>query len=310
VTEITDNVASLPHKYCYGIQYSGPLWWIKIRLLVLHIGALCALLMPFDWNLFWLFFFSFVVRMWAVEAGYHRYFSHRAFRTSRFFQALLAFLACTTGQRGVIWWAAYHRKHHQKSEKADDPYGANRSFWYAHMGWYLDPNNLDTDLDLVPDLSRFKELRFLNQRYDLAVIVMALVIFLAGVSGWFGGNVTGLSALLWGFFLPTALITHVTSAINSVGHARVKLGGYRRFCTDDNSVNNFWLSLLTMGGGWHNNHHRYGAGACAGLAWWEIDLSYYILYFLSLFGIVWDLKPIPRQVYVDAGLVQSIADAD
>lgn len=132
MTEITGKVASISHKYCYGIQHSGPLWWIKIRLLVLHIGALCALLLPFDWNLFWLFIFSFVVRMWAVEAGYHRYFSHRAFRTSRFFQALLAFLACTTGQRGVIWWAAYHRKHHQKSEKADDPYGANRSFFDMH----------------------------------------------------------------------------------------------------------------------------------------------------------------------------------
>ena len=307
IMEETISTQVRPH---YGIQHSEPLWWIKARLLIVHAGALGALFLPFDWALFWLFLASYVVRMCAVEVGYHRYFSHRAFKTSRIFQVILAFLACSTGQRGVIWWAAYHRKHHQKCEKEDDPYGANRSFWYAHMGWYLEPKNLDTDLDQVPDFSRFKELRFLNKRYYIAVIAMALFMFIAGAMGWFGDDVTGLSALVWGFFLPTAFILHTTSAINSVGHSRIKLGGYRRFETDDGSVNSFWLSLLTMGGGWHNNHHRYGAGARAGLAWWEIDLSYYILYFLSLLGIVWNLKPVPRQVYVDAGLIQPTVDTD
>jgi stearoyl-CoA desaturase (delta-9 desaturase) len=253
--------------------------------------------------MFWIFLISFIVRMWAVEVGYHRYFSHRAFKTSRAFQMLLAILACSTGQRGVIWWAAYHRKHHQKSEKEDDPYGANRSFWYAHMGWYLDHNNLNTDLDQVPDFSRYAELRFLNQRYYLAVIGMALAMYVTGEMGWFGENVTGLSSLVWGFFLPTVLILHATSAINSVGHARMRLGSYRRFSTDDGAVNSIWLSFLTMGGGWHNNHHRYSAGARAGLAWWEVDPTYYILCLLNMLGIVWDLRPVPRQVFVDAGFM-------
>lgn len=310
MTDIAEEIPVSAPKCRYGIQHSEPLWWIKARLLIVHVGALGALFLPFDWALFWIFIVSFVVRMWAVEAGYHRYFSHRAFKTSRIFQALLAFLACSTGQRGVIWWAAHHRKHHQKSEQADDPYGANRSFWYAHMGWYLDPINLDTNLDEVPDFSRYKELRLLNQKYYLAVIATAVFMYVAGAMGWFGENVSGLSALVWGFFLPTALILHVTSAINSVGHSRVKLGGYRRFSTDDRSVNCYWLSLLTMGGGWHNNHHRYGAGARAGLAWWEIDPSYYILYLLSMAGIVWDLKPVPRQVYVEAGLAQPTTEAE
>lgn len=303
--EMSDGSSSTSTINRYGIQRSEPLWWIKARLLIVHVGAMGALFLPFDWALFWIFLISFTVRMWAVEAGYHRYFSHRAFKTSRIFQLILAILACSTGQRGVIWWAAYHRKHHQKSEKEDDPYGANRSFMYAHMGWYLDPNNLDTNLDQVPDFARFTELRFLNQRYYLAVIGMALLMYVVGAMGLLGENVNGLSSLVWGFFLPTALILHTTSAINSVGHARVKLGGYRRFQTDDGSINSFWLSLLTMGGGYHNNHHRYGAGARAGLTWWEVDPSYYILRLLNLLGIVWDLRPVPRQVFMDAGLMPS-----
>lgn len=305
MTKMAAGTISASIKHHYGIQLSEPLWWIKTRLLIVHLGALGILLLPFDWAMFWIFMISFIVRMWAVEAGYHRYFSHRAFKTSRVFQIILAILACSTGQRGVLWWAAYHRKHHQKSEQEDDPYGANRSFWYAHMGWYLDPNNLNTDLDQVPDFARYTELRFLNQRYYLAVIGMALTMYAAGEMGWFGENVTGLSSLVWGFFLPTALILHATSAINSVGHARKRLGGYRRFSTDDRSVNSVWLSIITMGGGWHNNHHRYGAGARAGLAWWEVDATYYILHLLSMLGIVWNLRPVPRQVFVDGGLISA-----
>lgn len=287
-------------RILYGVQLSEPIWWIKARLLIVHLGSLGIFFIPFQWSLFWLFLSSFVVRMWSVEAGYHRYFSHRAYKTSRVFQSILAFLACSTGQRGVIWWAAHHRQHHQKSEKDDDPYGPNRSFWYAHMGWFLDPKNLDTDLDQVPDFSRYPELRFLNHRYYLAVIGTAVVMYVIGNVGWFGENVTGLQTLLWGFFLPTTLILHATCAINSVGHTRNKQWGYRRFATDDKSVNNFWLSIITLGGGWHNNHHRYGGGARSGLTWWEFDVSFYALRLLEMLGIVWGLRPIPQQVLLEA----------
>jgi stearoyl-CoA desaturase (Delta-9 desaturase) len=280
----------------YGVQQSEPLWWIKARLIIVHLGSVGIFFLSFHWPLFWLFLISFIVRMWAVEAGYHRYFSHRAFKTSRLFQSILAFLACSTGQRGIIWWAAHHRQHHQKSEKDDDPYGPNRSFWYAHMGWFIDRENLDTDLDQLPDFSRYPELRFLNHRYYLAVIGTAVAMYMVGDVGWLGENVTGLQSLVWGFFLPTTLILHATCAINSVGHARNKQRGYRRFATDDQSVNNFWLSIITLGGGWHNNHHRYGGGARSGLAWWEFDATYFALRLLEMLGLVWALRPVPQQV--------------
>jgi stearoyl-CoA desaturase (delta-9 desaturase) len=168
------------------------------------------------------------------------------------------------------------------------------------MGWFLDREKLDTDLDLVPDFSRYPELRFLNHRYYLAVIGTAVAMYIVGYVGWLGENVTGLQSLVWGFFLSTTLILHATCAINSVGHSRNKQRGYRRFATDDQSVNNFWLSIITLGGGWHNNHHRYAGGARSGVTWWEFDVTYYALRLLEMAGIVWTLRPIPQQVLLEA----------
>jgi stearoyl-CoA desaturase (Delta-9 desaturase) len=286
----------------YGIQKTESITVIKIRLVVVHVGALAAFFVPFDWTLVWLLAASWLLRMFGVEAGYHRYFSHRAFKTSRVFQFLLGALGAASGQRGPLWWAAHHRSHHRHSDQDGDLHSPREGFWHSHLGWLLDKKNVDTDLDAIPDFARYPELRWLNKFYHVPMLLLLVGLAVAGANGWFGPNVGGWSAVLWGFFLPTAGVLHVTLAVNSIAHLRGRLGGARRFETQDDSVNHAWLAIPTTGASWHNNHHRYGAAARAGFAWWEIDLSYIGLKVLEACRVVRDLRAVPAEVLAEARL--------
>lgn len=280
----------------YGVQSSSQRAH-NLRFAVLHAGALGVLFVPFDWSLVWLAICTYAVRMFGVTAGYHRYFSHRAFRTTRVFQFVLALLATLSGQRGVLWWAALHRDHHRHSDKEGDIHSPARGgFWHGHMGYLFDPKNAATDLDRVPDLSRFPELRILNRYYYVALYAMMLALYAAGEAGWLGGRINGWQAVFWGFFLSTLVLLHMTLCINSVCHYGGRGGGSRRYATDDASVNHALLAVLTLGEGWHNNHHRYPAAARNGFAWWEIDLTYLLLRVLAVLGVIRDLRAVPREV--------------
>ena len=225
---------------------------------------------------------SYYVRMIAVTAGYHRYFSHRSFKTGRVFQFILAFLAQTSSQKGVLWWAAHHRDHHKYSDQDPDLHSpVKRGFWYAHLMWIFDGTS-DTKWERIQDFARYPELRFLNKYWALPPIVL-------GVATW---AIWGWSALFIGFFLSTVLLWHGSFLVNSVAH----LWGRRRFDTTDDSRNSFLIALVTCGEGWHNNHHHYQASCRQGFYWWEIDLTYYVLKALSWVGIVWDLRAPPRKV--------------
>jgi stearoyl-CoA desaturase (delta-9 desaturase) len=293
----------------YGIQKTESVKVIKTRLVIVHAGALAAFFVPFAWELLALLAVTFAVRMFAVEAVYHRYFSHRAFKTSRAFQFALTLLANSSGQRGALWWASNHRMHHRHSDTAADLHTPLKGFWRSHWGWLMDAGNVDTNLDLIPDFARFPEMRFLNKFYHLPLALLLAGLAAAGALGWFGPNVGAWQAVLWGFFLSTALVLHATLAVNSLAHGRGRLAGYRRFATADASVNNVWLAIPTMGGGWHNNHHRYGAAARAGFAWYEIDLSYIGLKALAAAGLIWDLRAVPEEVLREGGLGSRPADA-
>ncbi|MGQ0653189.1 MAG: acyl-CoA desaturase [Betaproteobacteria bacterium] len=282
----------------YGIQKES-ITVIKIRLLVVHVGAIAAFFMPFDWTLVWLLAASWLIRMFGVEAGYHRYFSHRAFKTSRAFQFVLGLLGASSGQRGPLWWAAHHRSHHRHSDQDGDLHSPRDGFWHAHLGWLLDKKNVDTDLDAIPDFARYPELRWLNRFYLVPMLAFLAALAVAGANGWFGPDVGGWSAVLWGFFLPTAGVLHVTLAVNSIAHLRGRLGGSRRYDTTDGSVNHAWLAIPTTGASWHNNHHRYGASARAGFRWWEVDLSYVGLKLLEACRVVWALRPVPPEVLAE-----------
>jgi len=268
--------------------------------LFLHLGCLGVLWVGWSWTAVTVAFLLYVVRMFAITAFYHRYFSHRTFRTSRFAQFLFAVIGNTAIQRGALWWAAVHRHHHKHSDEEEDVHSPlQKGFWWAHIGWMTSSRNFPTDYSVIPDLARYPELRFLN-RFDLIVpAVFALSLLGLGyvLEHWFPRSGTSPAQIfVWGFFVSTTVLLHATLFINSLAHTF----GRRRFSTGDDSRNSLLLALLTLGEGWHNNHHRFMHSARQGFYWWEIDISYYILRLLSLFGIVWNLRGVPRVVYDEA----------
>ena len=235
----------------------------------------------------------YVLRMFAVTGFYHRYFSHRTFRTSRPMQFVFAVLGASAVQRGPLWWASQHRHHHVHADDEHDTHSPKRhGFAWAHMVWFLTHANFHTRHELVSDLSRYPELRFLD-RFDVLVpLTLALLLFGLGeiLSVWapaLGTN--GAQLLVWGFAISTVVLCHATFTVNSLAHTV----GHRRYATRDDSRNNFWLALLTLGEGWHNNHHHFPGSARQGFYWWEIDMTYYALCGLAALGLIWNLKPVP-----------------
>ena len=225
----------------------------------------------------------YLLRMFAITAFYHRYFSHRTYRTSRVAQFLFAVVAASAAQRGPLWWAAHHRKHHRHADTELDVHSPKQhGFWWSHVGWITSRENFPTDFSQVSDLARYPELRLLD-RYDLIVpALLAAALFAAGGAQW----------LIWGFFVSTVVLFHATCLINSLAHTL----GSRRYDTDDDSRNSFLLAVITLGEGWHNNHHKFPGAARQGFFWWEIDVSYYGLLLLQRLGIIHDLRPVPARL--------------
>ncbi|MEB3223953.1 MAG: acyl-CoA desaturase [Candidatus Sericytochromatia bacterium] len=238
----------------------------------------------------------YLVRMFAITGFYHRYFSHRAFKTSRPIQFLMALLGNTAVQRGPIWWAAHHRHHHVHSDRPEDLHSpVQHGFWRSHTGWFMTGAGFETQARYVPDLLAFPELRWLD-RFDWVAplgLLGGLALLGAALEAWAPGLRTNAGQLvIWGFAISTVVTWHATYTINSLSHQ----WGTRRFATPDDSRNNVWLALLTLGEGWHNNHHHHQASARQGFYWWEIDLAYYGLRLLAAVGLVWDLRPVPPAV--------------
>lgn len=270
--------------------------WLRVLpFLGLHAG--CIAVIWVGWSPFAVAFAAaaWFVRMFAITAFYHRYFSHRAFRTSRAGQFVFAVIGAAAAQRGPLWWAAHHRVHHRASDTPDDPHSPRRGFWRSHVLWILETRNFRTRLEEVPDLARYPELRFLDRFDNLVPLAYAgfTLALGAALARWAPGlGVDAWQLFVWGFLLSTVVLYHSTFTINSLSH----LFGSRRYATSDTSRNNPWLALLTLGEGWHNNHHRYPGAARQGFRWWEYDVSYWLLRLLALFGVVWDLRPVPERV--------------
>jgi len=259
--------------------------WVKsIPFLAVHLIALAAVALgPFSWPLVALALVSYLVRMFAVTAGYHRYFSHRSYRTGRGFQLLLALVGATATQKGPLWWAAHHRDHHRYSDQPDDIHSPVQSgFWWSHVGWFMSSRNDATKLERVRDLARYPELRWLDRYHLVPVVGYAAALWAAG----------GVPFLLWGYFVSTVLLWHGTFLVNSLAH----VVGRRRYDTADASRNSLLIALVTLGEGWHNNHHHYQSTANQGWFWWEIDVTYYALRALASLGVVRDLRTPPPAV--------------
>lgn len=261
-------------------------------IVAMHVGALIAL-----------FHFGFrtidvaiaaglyVLRMFAITGGYHRYFAHRTYKTGRVFQFLLALIGTTSTQKGPIWWSAVHRRHHRESDGPGDVHSpVQKGFWYSHIGWVLTSEHERYDDKEVRDLVRFPELRWLD-RWQVVPVLAYLALTLA-----FGG----LRGVCWWYCVSTVALLHGTFTINSLSH----VFGSRRFSTTDDSRNNWLLAIITMGEGWHNNHHRWQSSTRQGFYWWEYDFTYYILRALAAVGVVHDLREVPKKVLDEGRLVR------
>lgn len=267
---------------------------------LVHLACILAIWSGVSWIALAVCFALYFVRMFGITGGYHRYFSHRTFQTSRVFQFLLGWLGATSGQKGPIWWASHHRHHHRHSDTEEDVHSPVVSgIYYAHVGWVLSSQFIDTRKDQVKDLLKFPELRWLDRNHLIPPTLLAVSVFFFG--SWLNHvapelGTSGFQMLVWGFFVSTVLLYHGTFCINSFTH----LIGKRRFNTSDDSRNNWLLALITLGEGWHNNHHRYPGSESQGMYWWEIDISHYILRGLERFGLVWDLRRYPERIYAEA----------
>jgi stearoyl-CoA desaturase (delta-9 desaturase) len=254
-----------------------------VPFVLVHLACFAAIWTGVTWESLGMCVVLYWARIFGIGAGYHRYFSHRAYSTSRVFQFLLAVLSQSTAQKSVLWWASKHRHHHLHSDTERDVHSPRHTgFVYSHLGWIFSRKHDKADLVKVADLSRYRELMWLH-RYELVPpIALALLCFALG--GWPG--------LVIGFFWSTVLVYHATFCINSLAHVR----GRQRYLTADDSRNNWLLAVFTMGEGWHNNHHAYQSSVRQGFRAWEIDPTFYVLKALAWFGIVWDLKTPPASV--------------
>jgi stearoyl-CoA desaturase (delta-9 desaturase) len=249
-----------------------------------HLVALLGVAYSgWSWSGFGIACISYFIRVFFILGGYHRYFSHRTFRTSRWMQFVLAFGGGTAAQKSALWWAAHHRVHHKHTDTRADPHSPrHRGFWWSHIGWILSFENEDLLERQIPDFMKYPELRWLS-RWDMVPPIMLGVAL-----QWFGGW----HWLLWGLFVSTVMSWHAIFSINSVMH----IWGTQPFASKDDAKNNWLLGILVMGEGWHNNHHRYQGATRNGFYWWQLDLTYYVLRLLALFGLVWDLRAPPDSV--------------
>jgi stearoyl-CoA desaturase (delta-9 desaturase) len=263
---------------------------------ILHLACFAVIWVGWSPVAVWTAVALYFIRMFAVTGIHHRYFSHKTYSTSRFGQFFLALWAATTVQRGSLWWAYHHRHHHQHSDDPEDAHSPHvHGFLWSHIGWITSRRNFPTDYSKIKDLAKFPELVWLN-RFDLAVPILfaaATYGFGALLAAYFPAlGTSGLQMLIWGFFISTTVLFHGTACINSMAH----LMGKRRFKTDDDSRNSFILTVITLGEGWHNNHHRFQSCTRNGFYWWEIDPTYYGLKLLSYTGLIWGLKPVPQSI--------------
>jgi stearoyl-CoA desaturase (delta-9 desaturase) len=240
----------------------------------------------------------YVIRMFAITAGFHRLFAHRTYQSSRAFQFVMGFIGTASYQKGPLWWSSHHRRHHLYADTEEDLHSPlTHKVWRSHFGWFLSCESQATDWKLIANLSKYRELRLLDRFYSLPPALLAVAMFLLGavLERYAPGLGTSRwQMLVWGFFVSTVILYHGTFTVNSLAH----IFGKRRYATDDNSRNNWFVALITLGEGWHNNHHHYQSSERQGFYWWEVDISHYTLRALSWLGIVWDLRTPPAHVFV------------
>jgi stearoyl-CoA desaturase (delta-9 desaturase) len=280
-------------------------WLRAIPFIALHFAVLFVFVVGWSPIAVATAIILYAVRMFAISGFYHRYFSHKAFKTSRITQFIFSVIGASAVQRGPLWWASHHRLHHKNSDKGEDEHSPKQhSFLWSHTGWFLAKQNFPPRLNYIKDFAKFPELKFID-RYDVVIpFILGTSLFIFGevlYNLYPELNTNGWQMFIWGFVVSTIVLYHITFTINSLAHTV----GSRRFDTSDDSRNNWFLAIFTFGEGWHNNHHYYPGAARQGFLWWEIDLTYYILKLFEKVGLVWDLKELPDRVKDQVVLMQA-----
>jgi stearoyl-CoA desaturase (delta-9 desaturase) len=274
---------------------NGIAWLRIIPFIGLHIACLAVFYVGYSPIALIVLILTYSLRMFAITGFYHRYFSHKTFKTHPWVETLFAFIGASSAQRGALWWAAHHRKHHRHSDTEQDLHSPRHGFWQSHMTWFLNQEAFATDYAVIQDFAKRPALRWLNRFDIVAPFTLAAALYVIGsilesIAPQLGTS--GPQLLVWGFVLSTVILFHVTVSINSVAH----VWGKRRYDTADDSRNNALLALLTFGEGWHNNHHHYPNSVRQGFFWWEIDMTYWTLRVMQMLRLTWDLKPVPKHI--------------
>ena len=290
-----DNEAVTPETLT--VESWADVDWLRvIPFIAMHLACFAVFWVGVSWFAVFFAILLYTIRMFAVTGFYHRYFSHKAFRTSRFIQFILAVLGASAVQRGPLWWASHHRHHHVNSDEYEDAHSpVQHGFLWSHLGWFLSNRHFATKTERVKELAKYLELRLLD-RFDVIVpTILAVSIYLFGSfleNAYPHLNTNGWQLLVWGFAISTVALYHATFTVNSLAH----VWGKRRYATKDHSRNNLWIAIVTLGEGWHNNHHHFPGSARQGFYWWEIDFTYYGLKVLAALGLIWDLRTVPTEI--------------
>ncbi len=280
-------------------------WRRIVPFIVLHLGCLMVLWVGFSWTAFWVMLMSYLIRMFAITAFFHRFFSHKSFQAKKWVARSFAVIGTAATQRGPLWWAAHHRHHHIHSDQDGDAHAPKHGFWNSHMLWFLREENFKTNKAKVKDLSQDPFLVWVDRHDMLFPVLYALLLWAVGsvyAAVFPTAGTSGLQWLVWGYFIATVLLSHVTYTINSLSH----VFGTQDYETGDESRNHWLLAVLTLGEGWHNNHHCYPGSARQGFKTWQIDISYSALKLMAKLGWVWELKQ-PNPVVLNKKRIRSRA---
>ncbi|CAB4278291.1 unnamed protein product [Prunus armeniaca] len=264
-------------------EYFGRKWNlldIVTAAVFLTMHCLCVMApFHFTWPAFWVAVALYVVTGVGVTLSFHRHLAHRSFRIPKWLEYLFAYFGVLSVQGSPIEWVSSHRYHHQFTDTVKDVHSPLQGFWFSHMGWILDSGSRFGKyggLKNVEDLKRQAFYRFLHHTFLLHSFLLGTLLYVVG----------GLPFLTWGMGVRMVCLFHSTMLVNSAGH----MWGQQVYHTGDTSRNNWWLGLLALGEGWHNNHHAFDYSARQGLEWWQIDVTWYVIRFLEAIGLATDVK--------------------
>jgi stearoyl-CoA desaturase (delta-9 desaturase) len=290
------QVRAAPPQGEGGLRWGSVAWFAGM-----HVACFAALAVGVSATALWVAGGLYVVRMFALTAGYHRLFAHRSYEATPFFRAAIATLGTTCMQAGPLWWASVHRRHHRMSDTEGDEHSPIAySLWRSHIGWLFRPGSDTTDYDSVADLMKHRSLVLLDKWVWVPPTLLFALLFAVGA--WLEAHhpelgTSGAQLLVWGGIISTVVLYHGTWTVNSLAH----LWGSRPYATKDRSRNNALIAVWTLGEGWHNNHHRFPASERQGFRWWQLDVTHLLLRGLGFVGLVRRLRAPPPSILEEAG---------